>query len=126
MDKKRKLIDLLNVDELLKPLMGLIEAKIELSLLDIEERAIDILAKLLSFLIMGALLTNVLIFGSFALGYFLNDLLSSNYLGFLIITGFYLLIFIVLYLIRKKAAFKDLIFKALTKPNHQSNEKRKS
>lgn len=49
-----------------------------------------------------------LFFGSMAAGFYLSELLGSNSLGFIVLSGIFLLIFIVLFLTRKKMIIKPL------------------
>ncbi|NNE56016.1 MAG: hypothetical protein HKN32_08355 [Flavobacteriales bacterium] len=68
--------------------------------------AIEVASKYLSSTISFAVFTVVslllLLFASVAGGFYLNDLLESRYAGFLILSGFYALIIILLAVFRKK------------------------
>ncbi len=67
-----------------------------------KHKATDIITKVVIFAAMGIVGLFILIFGSVTLGLYLNDVLDSSSLGFLIITGFYVLILVILLLISDK------------------------
>lgn len=66
------------------------------------QKATDIITKVVIFAAMGIVGLFVLVFGSITLGLYLNDVLESPALGFLIVTGFYVLVLIILLLISDK------------------------
>lgn len=55
------------------------------------------------------------LFGSLALGFYLSEILGDTYSGFLIVTGFYLLAALVLYLIKDKYLEKRIINTIISK-----------
>lgn len=65
-----------------------------------QEKVTEIVSKLVIFAAIGLVSLFVLVFLSITVGLLLNDALDSSYLGFLIVTGFYLLILIVLFLVK--------------------------
>lgn len=55
------------------------------------------------------------LFGSLALGFYLSEILGDTYSGFLIVTGFYLLAALVLYLIKDKYLEKRIVNTIISK-----------
>lgn len=62
----------------------------------------DIVTKVVIFAALGVVALFILIFGSITLGLYLNSVLESSFLGFLIVTGFYVLVLILLLLVKDK------------------------
>ncbi|TAF51533.1 MAG: hypothetical protein EAZ62_06585 [Sphingobacteriia bacterium] len=60
-----------------------------------------LVAKMVLALVLGGILFFVLLFFSIMGGYFFGDLTGSIYLGFAIVVGFYVLVFLVLVMLRK-------------------------
>jgi hypothetical protein len=84
-----------------------------------------ILTNAASIAIIGYLLFFILMFISFAAGYFFANLTNSNELGFLCVAGFYFVVLIIFLLFRKQVIEKPVI-KAIVKlffPNFVDNEK---
>lgn len=55
------------------------------------------------------------LFGSLALGFYLSEILGDTYSGFLIVTGFYFLAALVLYLIKDKYLEKRIVNTIISK-----------
>jgi len=90
-----KFLKFLKLDGLLEGVKGYIEARIQLFKLELQEKASNVLATII-FIVMVAFCTLMtLIFLSLALGFYLGHLFGNNYIGFLIIGLFYLVILIV-------------------------------
>lgn len=69
---------------------------------NVKHKISDIITKLVIFAALGLVSLLVLIFGSVTLGLYLNAVLESSFLGFLIVTAFYILILIILLVIKDK------------------------
>ena len=61
-------------------------------------------------------------FGSLALGFYLSEVLGNTYAGFLIITGFYLLVALIVYFTKDKYMEKAIINKIIAKFFKERNE----
>jgi len=85
---------MLKVDNLVDNVAGFLENKIELTKIEAREAAAKVMVKalLLSIIVLLAIFT--LCFASLAVAFVINTALDSKYLGFLVITGFYLLLLI--------------------------------
>lgn len=61
-------------------------------------------------------------FGSLALGFYLSEVLGNTYAGFLIITGFYFLVALIVYFTKDKYMEKAIINKIIAKFFKERNE----
>ena len=84
--------DFLKIGELKENLVKLIEAKFELTKLNVQDKIEGIAVKAAYALITFILGIVVVIFISILIAFGLNHLLGSSWLGFLIMFGFYVLI----------------------------------
>lgn len=86
---------MLKVDNLVDNVAGYIENKIELVKIEAKETAAKVIVKAILFSAIAVFTLFTLIFASATAALALNSALDSNFLGFLIVTGFYLLLLIV-------------------------------
>ena len=100
---------LFNFDSLINKVEAYIEAKIKLTTLNIKEKIATALIKLLPVLILVFAFLLIIIFLSITLGLLFNHLLQSNWLGFAIVTGIYLLFFLLLLWIKGTEKFKNFM-----------------
>ena len=84
--------DFLKIGELKENLVKLIEAKFELTKLNVQDKIEGIVVKVAYALITFILGIVVIIFLSILIALGLNHLIGSSWLGFLIMFGFYILI----------------------------------
>jgi len=111
-----------SLDRIAELLIKYIEVRSELIKIQIKEQIAQILSKLILmfiFLLFGFL---IIIIFSFAVSLYLNEILHSNYLGFVILTCFYLIVFVILVLNRKKI-IRSVVLKALSEEHFDSNIK---
>lgn len=101
--------DFLKIGKLIENLTGFIKVKIELLKLDILEEISQGIAALFSLVILMVLALFVLAFGSLTLAIFINNWADSPYLGYLIITGFYTIVLIVVLILARTGKLSSLI-----------------
>lgn len=94
--EKSKLFKFLRIDAIIENLTGLIEARMELAKLEIKEEAAKIGARIVAAIVFSFLLVMIIIFLSLSVATLLNSVLESLFLGYVIITGFYLLVLVLL------------------------------
>lgn len=94
--EKSKLFKFLRLDAIIEHLTGLIEARVELAKIEIKEEVSRIGARIIAGMFFAFLLVLIIILFSIAAGAWLNVLLDSGFVGYFIITGFYLLVLILL------------------------------
>ncbi len=114
------------VADTLDKITQFIELKVEQLKLRMIEKISGLLANVISLSIALFATFFFIFFLSFALAYLLNAFLSSTYLGFFIVCGFYLLvILILLFLLRKKIIqgwFESLIHKISETQNEDEED----
>lgn len=104
MSENKKFLDIFRVKNIVNALIGFIETKVELYKIQFKEeiaKALSVLVLVIVFSMVGMLF---ILFLSHFISRLLNDVFDSEYLGFMIVTGFYLVSGIVVYLLRKQIA----------------------
>ncbi len=90
------------IKKIVNTLIDFVETKLEIYKIQLKEEA----AKAFTFIILIFILSMILLlfalFLSLFVGGILNKMLNSSYYGYLIISGFYLIAGILIYLFRKK------------------------
>jgi len=102
--ENKKFLDIFRVKNIVNALIGFIETKVELYKIQFKEeiaKALSILVLVIIFSMVGMLF---ILFLSHFISRLLNDIFDSQYLGFMIVTGFYLAGVIVVYLLRRRIA----------------------
>jgi hypothetical protein len=98
-----------NIDNIKKEIQEYVEVKLDLLKLHIAEHLSRLLSNAVTMFIAGFFLFLILLFISFASGFYLGSVLHSNEAGFLCIAGFYFLVLIVFLMLRKKIVEKPVI-----------------
>lgn len=114
-----------DINSIKKDIQEYIEIKLDLIRLHTAENISRILSSAVNATIIGYLLLFILLFLSFAGGYFFGSLLHSTELGFLCVAGFYLLV-LILFIVFRKHIVERPIIKAILKlffPKFSDNEK---
>ncbi len=104
MSENKKFLDIFRVKNIVNALIGFIETKVEIYKIQFKEeiaKALSVLVLLTIFSMVGTLF---ILFISHFLSQLLNDALGNRYLGYLIVSGLYLIIGMIIYLLRKKIA----------------------
>ncbi|MDN4165728.1 phage holin family protein [Cytophagales bacterium LB-30] len=102
---------LFNFDSIIDNLKGYVETQVSLTKIEIKEEVQQSIAKLVSMLLLSVFLFFFLLFLSAALALYLNEILNSPYLGFVLITVFYLILCLLGAWFIKTEKFKSLIQK---------------
>jgi hypothetical protein len=113
------------ISNIKKDIEEYIEVKFDLLRLQTAENISRILSNSVTTVILICFLCIILLFLSFAAGYFLASLLNSNGLGFLCVAGFYGLMLAIFMVFRKQIIQRPII-KAVVKlffPKSGDNEK---
>ena len=114
MGERKGLFNFLKLDSLFDHLTAFIESKIEIYKIEVKEELAQTLSKIMVWLLMGSIFFFFFLFLNIAIGYYLGSILNSLFYGFLIISGSYLLIFFVLYLLRDTIGLRQFFEKLLT------------
>ena len=94
--EKSRLFKFLKIDSIIENLIGLVEARLELAKIEMKEEVAKIGARIIAAVVFAFLGVMIIIFFSFWMATFINSLLESDWAGFAIVTGFYLVILILL------------------------------
>ena len=113
------------INNIRKDIQEYIEVRVDLLRLHLAENLSRLSSSAVSAVILGYLLFFILLFLSFAAGYFFASLLHSNELGFLCIAGFYVLVLLIFLVLRKRIIEKPIIKSVmrLLFPKFSDNEK---
>lgn len=99
----------LDAQEILNKVKEYVEVRKELAILGAVEKGSRLFANLLTdglVLLFGVL---AILFGSLALGFYLSELIGNSYAGFLVVTGFYFFVAIIIYAVKEKYMEKHII-----------------
>ncbi|MDN5203954.1 phage holin family protein [Fulvivirgaceae bacterium BMA10] len=111
-----------NSEKFIKNLIGFVETKIELLKLDVREEISKVLAKLIAIIVLLLLCFLMIIFLSLALGNYLNDILESSFLGYLIVAAVYLILIAIMNFLKNSGSFKKMIDKQVKKMVSKNGE----
>ena len=100
---------LFHIDRLIDHLVGFIETRIEILKLDAKEEAVRVIAKLLTIAVIVLFGTLFFIFLSVAIAIFLNQIMGSAYMGFVVLAGFFFLLWMSVLIIKKTKWYNDQI-----------------
>ena len=103
----------LKIDSIIENLTGLIETRLELAKIELKEELAKIAARVIAMVVFSFLAVMIIIFFSIWLAAFLNSVLGSMWAGYAIVTGFYLLILILLIIFRVHIILQAKIEEAL-------------
>ena len=100
---------MIKIDKLLDAISNFLKDRLEQTKGDIINMISSIIAKLISFLVLILILLFALGFTSIAVGNYLNSIFESEYLGYGVISLFYVIIFIILFRFSKSGKLKNII-----------------
>ena len=101
------------IGKLIQEIKEYIELKYDIARLDFTEKIVRIISVFLGIMTFFVVVPGVLMFFSFALAYYLGDILGANYWGFMVVGAIYLFFGIVFITFKKKFITKPII-KTLT------------
>jgi uncharacterized membrane protein YqjE len=95
MSLKNEIMDYLKINDLRENIVKLIEAKFELTKIEIQEKAEGLISQLIHSMLTLFLAFMLFLFISILLAVGINQWLGSSYWGFVIITGLYLILLLI-------------------------------
>lgn len=95
-----------NIAGILKNVYGYIESKIDLIKYDIQESIEDLMAIMLRLMVLGMFACLLILFVFFGVSIYLNHVLGSDYWGYIIVGGFFLIMILIIGLDSKNYFFK--------------------
>ena len=114
--EKSKLFKFLKIDAIIENLTGLIEARLELAKIEIKEEVAKTGARIITGIVLAFLALMIVIFLSVSLATWFNYLLDSVYLGYVIVTAFYLLVLVLLIVFKVHVWLQQKIEAMLIQP----------
>jgi uncharacterized membrane protein YqjE len=120
--EKGKLFKFLRLDAIIDNLTGLIETRIELAKIEMKEEVAKIGARIIAGVVLSFLLVMIIIFLSFSVATWINSLLESAYWGYFIITGFYLVFFILIIVLKAHIWLQQKIESSLIDTEENTEE----
>ncbi len=109
MSEKKGLLNFLKLDSIIENLSGYVENKLEILKIELKEDGAYLASRLILLIFLCTLAFIILLFLSLAAGIVINLWLSSSYLGFLVIGGFYLLLLAVIIIFKNKFKLESKI-----------------
>lgn len=113
---------LFNFDHLIDHLVGFVETRLDILKLDFKEESVRVLARLITIAVIVLLGTLFFIFFSVALAIFLNQLMDSAYMGFIILAAFFFLLWMSVLLIKRTKWYHHQITAIIDRLVEESNE----
>lgn len=90
------------VEDLTDQVKDYLNDRIDLATLKVSDKVSDILSTLIAGLMLGLIFFFFLLLASFAIANWINEYFENDYLGYLIVSLFYLVIGFVVYLAKEK------------------------
>lgn len=118
MGENKGLFKFLKLEGIVDNFTNLVESKIQLAKLETKEEIALILSKMTVFILLLTIGLFFVVFISFALAYYLGTALGETFIGFAVVAGIYLSLFVMLYLLRDKAKLFDRCQKILRETLH--------
>ena len=115
MSEKKGLLNYLKLDNIIEHFIGLVESKVEIAKIEIKEELAHGLSKGIVALLLLFFAILFFLFFNIAIALFVGYALNNAGYGFLIISGFYLIIFTILYLLRDTLKLSEFFEKKLAK-----------
>ena len=113
---------LFNFDGLFRKVEAYAEAKIKLAIMNVKEELASAITKLFPLMLLGFAGFIIVILLSLTLGLVLNSVLDSTWAGFAILTGIYIIFFLLLLWIKDTAWFKKYVKKKILNTMNQPND----
>jgi len=123
MSDKSGILKFLKLDSVIDNLQGLVDTKLELLKLELKDEASNAFSKLATTLVIVFLALNVLLFLSITVALYLGILFGSYFYGFGIVTAFYAILLIIVWLLKAKFGLEDkLRITVLRSLNQKKND----
>lgn len=108
-----KIREALSLEKWVENFEGYLDARIELAKYDAREAMVELLSKGIIWMVLSMLGLTSLLCLNFALGYWLSSLFGNSYGGFFVLTGFYGLLFLLIFISRTNQNILMRIEKAI-------------
>lgn len=119
MSEKKGVLSFLKLDGIVDNLLKLVESKIELAKIEIKKDLSKFIAKALVATILVALGFLFFIFLNLGLAVLMSAWIGEPYSGFLIVSGFYLILFLIFLLTKDRLNIEEIIESKLNNTLHK-------
>lgn len=99
----------LDPQDIIDKVKDYIEVRKELAVLSAVEKGSQLFANLVTDGLVVLLIVLSVLFGSLAVGFYLSELIGNTYSGFLIVTGFYFVLAIIIYATKDRYLERHII-----------------
>lgn len=113
---------MIKIDKLIESITSYLKIRFDIMKIDLIEKISSSIAHVIASFILFFILLFVLAFASLTIGSVLNTILESQYLGYAIITGFYIIIYSIIYFIAKSGKLKNFLEKELLKEKDEKSK----
>lgn len=103
------------MNEIISTIKKLIEVRFNLLRTEIIDQLSSVAARIAAVVLMLLSASFILLFGSIALAFYFSEIYGSSSIGFLMLTGIYLLLFLLLYLLRNAGAFQGILKSSISR-----------
>ncbi|MEL6561448.1 MAG: phage holin family protein [Bacteroidota bacterium] len=104
---------ILKIDQLIDHISKYIQVRLDLAKADMASQLSGVIAGVFSLVLVLFFLAFFCLFISFGIAVLLNEWLESNYGGYLIVAGFYAVLFVLAVLLSKSGVLKEKIRESL-------------
>lgn len=104
---------MLKVGEIIQTVKGIVETRIDLVKYEIQDEFLGVLARLILLVMIGAMTLLVLLFLSLSTAFYLSSITGQPFMGFLLVSLFYMLILFGLFYTRYSKRVQSKIQLAL-------------
>ncbi len=115
MSEKKGLLGLLGIDNIFESIKKLVDTRMQIIKLELKDDLAKFLANAFLSLITISILLMAKLLISVGVSIYLGDVLQNYFLGFIIVAGFYILIFLLLLIFKNKIGLKEFFEKELSK-----------
>ncbi|MEM9858829.1 MAG: phage holin family protein [Bacteroidota bacterium] len=109
MADKKGILNFLKLDGIVDNLLKLVESKIEIAKVEIKKDLAKFIAKALVAVILASLGLTFFIFLNFGLAFLIGEWIGKLYIGFLIVSAFYLILFLLFYFTKDSLNIEETI-----------------
>ncbi|WP_339925378.1 phage holin family protein [uncultured Cyclobacterium sp.] len=103
------------MNQIITTIKKLIEVRVDIIKAEIVDQISSVVARVAVIVLIVLSASFILLFGSIALAFYFSELYGSTSIGFLLLTGIYLIIFLFLVFLRNAMSFQSVLKNSLYK-----------
>jgi len=101
------------MNEIITTIKKLIEVRVNIIKAEIVDQISSVVARVAFIVLIVLSASFILLFGSIALAFYFSEIYESSSIGFLMLTGIYIIIFLLLVLLRNARTFQRILKNSL-------------